>query len=346
MRGAMVLSDSELLAVAKRLAQAAGWAPPIALERLEGGRNNRVFKVAVAGGPPLFLKSYFSHPHDTRQRLAAEWRFLTYAWCRGIRTVPKPLAADWETHTGLYGFIRGRRLKPGEVFSSHVEAAAGFILALNASRRDIGTLPPGSEACFSLAQHIATIEGRVARLGSIDPNAPHRDRVERFARATLMPIWREVRARIAQEAARSGIALEAGLAVEETIVSPSDFGFHNVLIDDEERVVFTDFEYAGRDDPAKLVCDFFCQPEVPVPLEYYERFVAKVSRGLELGPVHEQRCRLLLDAYRVKWTCIILNDFQLVGTAQRAFARGNCWAERCEAQLAKAEAKIGEVTTV
>ena len=55
------------------------------------------------------------------------------------------------------------------------------------------------------------------------------------------------------------------------------------------------------------------------------------------------RCRILLDAYRVKWSCIILNDFLPVGAARRSFADAGAWDSRCQKQIKKAEAKIGEI---
>ena len=340
----MLLSETALLEVAEWLTRSAGRPHPVALERLSGGRNNRVFRLVVAGGPPLLLKSYFSDPRDTRQRLAAEWGFLTLAWRRGIRAIPEPLAAEWQTHTGLYSFVIGRRLYAGEISMAHVDVAADFVLELNAPPHDAEDLPPGSEACFSLAQHLETIGHRVGQLAILPPDAPHRDDVERFVRTALAPAWREVKKRILCEAARLGHSLEVELAGNETVISPSDFGFQNALVEDSGRVVFIDFEYAGRDDPAKLVCDFFCQPEVPIPFEHYRRFVERIIGGLGLPPVHEFRCRLLLDAYRIKWVCILLNDIRLVGSAQRAFAGSHSWAQRCEAQLRKAESKIAEVS--
>ena len=50
------------------------------------------------------------------------------------------------------------------------------------------------------------------------------------------------------------------LKKEEMIISPSDFGFHNV-INKNNKLFFIDFEYAGLDDPIKLICDFYCQPD-------------------------------------------------------------------------------------
>jgi hypothetical protein len=68
-----------------------------------------------------------------------------------------------------------------------------------------------------------------------------------------------------------------------------------------------------------------------------------MAQGLDLNAAGVMRCRLLLDAYQIKWTCIILNDFLPLGAARRAFADTGAWAERCAAQLAKAEAKLALV---
>ena len=113
-------------------------------------------------------------------------------------------------------------------------------------------------------------------------------------------------------------------------LSPSDFGFHNALAGHDGKLTFLDFEYAGRDDPAKLASDFFCQPEVPVPLELSSRhFVRRLGDGLEPRRSRAGRAvEILLDAYRIKWTCIILNDFLPLGAARRAFADAG---ERAEA---------------
>ena len=47
---------------------------------------------------------------------------------------------------------------------------------------------------------------------------------------------------------------------KDLILSPSDFGFHNV-IKKNKKLFFFDFEYAGMDDPVKLISDFICQPD-------------------------------------------------------------------------------------
>jgi hypothetical protein len=91
------------------------------------------------------------------------------------------------------------------------------------------------------------------------------------------------------------------------------------------------------------VVDFFCQPEIPVPLRHLDRFIARLAEGLKLDAAATARCRLLLDACRIKWVCIILNDFLPVGAARRSFAEAGEREERCARQIEKAKAKIGEI---
>ncbi len=331
-------TDESLLALASRLAEQAGKGRPLSLSRLAGGKNNQVFRIETDAGTSLVMKRYFTDPRDSRDRLRAEWEFLQHAWSRGIRAVPEPLACDAAAHAGLYGFVQGRKLLARELKLAHVSAAIDFVLAVN--ERPRAELAPGSEACFTLAEHIATVERRVARLAALDPDAPHAKEAQTFVSIRLLPTWHVVKLNIETAARAAGIPMEQELGPDDRCLSPSDFGFHNALVDDTERVTFLDFEYAGRDDPAKLVSDFFCQPEIPVPLDYHADFIARIADGFGLGEKGRARCRMLLDAYRIKWTCIILNDFLPVGAARRAFADEGSRAARCTVQLAKAQAKL------
>src|SRR5207248_406829 len=76
-----------------RLAAAAGLGPVYDRVPLAGGANNRVYRAETAGGS-AFLKAYFRHPADPRDRLAAESAFARFAWAGGVRCVPRPLAFD------------------------------------------------------------------------------------------------------------------------------------------------------------------------------------------------------------------------------------------------------------
>jgi hypothetical protein len=337
-------AQNTIEAVAARLARAAGRGEPSAVTPVAGGGNNRVIRLTMNDGDDLVLKSYFSSRHDPRDRLGAEWGFLTYAWDRGIRSIPQPLAFDCAAGAALYQFVGGRRPAPGEVDAAAVDAAADFVLQVNRPPGDAEALRDASEACFSLQQHLSTVDRRVERLATLDSESPRRAEAERFIALQLRPAWTRIRERIAGKARALGVALDAPLGAHEVCLSPSDFGFHNSLIDEAGHLTFVDFEYAGRDDPAKLICDFFCQPELSVSPAHYERFADRIFEGLELSAPHPARCRSLLDAYRIKWVCIILNDFLPVGAARRAFADAGARDERCAAQLAKADEKLAQIS--
>ena len=229
----------------------------------------------------------------------------------------------------------GRKLRAGEVDHAAVNQALEFILELNQSRKFAATqvLLPASEACFSGAAHLERLDRRVARLELMDGGtAIDREALE-FVRGRLQPAWQEARARLCHDYGD----LERPLQPQESVLSPSDFGFHNALLGPEGGLRFIDFEYAGWDDPAKLICDFFCQPQTPVPLEFWGYFVGGLLDGLKLDGGLAPRARRLLPAFQIKWCCIMLNEFGPADQARRDFAKGSAAAEERKAvQLQKA----------
>ena len=318
---------------------AAGLPPALAIERLAGGGNNRVYRVETAAGPVL-LKEYFQHPADPRDRLAADYAFTRFAWDHGIRALPQPLACDRAAGLGLYEFIVGRKLAPGEVTAVHIEEAADFFAAVNRHRHDetAASLPIASEACFSIAEHLACVDRRVARLATIAAESDLHREAQKLVAARLVPAWHHVRAAVAT----GGPPLDAPLATDARVISPSDFGFHNCLVT-TAGLKFIDFEYAGWDDPAKTVCDFFCQPAVPVPREHFERFLAAVVSATGEAATRG-RAALLLPVYELKWCCIMLNEFLSVGDDRRSFARVDESHEtRRLKQLHKVEAALARL---
>lgn len=314
------------------LAAAAGLSGPLEFIPVPGGRNNRAF-LLVAGGRRAFLKAYFRHPADPRDRLRSETALLAHAEALGISGVTRVLAKDAAAGLALFEYVEGRKLAQGEVTERHVAAAADLYLALNRRPAD---LPDASEACFSLAQHVDCVERRVGRLARAAADGLLRADGAAFVTGVLAPAWAALRADILAHAAGLPGGMEALLPAGLRRVSPSDFGFHNALLTPAGELVFLDFEYAGMDDPAKLVCDFFCQPEVPVGREHLPGFLARVAQASPGDAGLPERARLLLPAYGIKWCCIMLNDFLPLGTSRRDFAEGGAAEARRDRQLALA----------
>lgn len=299
--------------------------PLLKIKRQKGGRNNQAFGIITASGKKVFLKSYFRSPTDTRDRLRTEFTFLSFLWQKGLRQIPMPLHQDPAEALGLYSFIEGSKIQ--EVTSDHVKQTIRFYQEINKHKDDATHLAPASEACFTINDHLALLEKRLEKARRIKDQD-----VQRFLLEKVIPKWQEVRQGVIKTAGSFDCSLP--LPPGERCLSPSDFGFHNALILPDGKITFLDFEYAGWDDPAKMVCDFFCQPEVPVPLAYFPLVAKEVFSSDENGM---QRAASLLPVHQLKWCCIMLNEFLPEEAERRAFAQTEAPERRQQEQLSKAQ---------
>jgi hypothetical protein len=322
----------------------AGVVGPFDLCALCGGANNRVFRVQ-AHDSRFLLKAYFTHPCDRRDRLGAEFSFLRFAWNHGIRSIPQPLGQDLPARLGLMGYLEGCPFRAGEVAERAVQDALRFYRALNEHKTlpGAGQLPLASEACFSVAEHLECVGNRVRRLESIDPEGSINAEAKAFIRNDLAPAWRDVNNTV--RLAARGAGLDERLSRPSWCLSPSDFGFHNALRMGDGCAHFFDFEYAGWDDPARMVCDFFCQRAVPVPFHYFDQFAETVSTDSPDPEATRARIHLLLPVYRIKWCCILLNDFLRGGAARRRFALGTESENRKRRQLAEVRSALEAISS-
>lgn len=315
-------------AVEKLLAQV-GQTGSFDLTAVTGGGNNRVYRIDGAFGS-FALKQYFRHPADPRDRLHAEYSFLRYAWTCGVRCIPEPFAVDRETGLGLYQWLDGRKATLADVDDRAIERAIALVRQLNrpGTISQAKELPIASEACFSVAQHVRCVDRRLDNLQSIEPLSDWHCEARRWVSEDVFAAWRQLRNSAYQQFQTEGIELDWEIPQENRCVSPSDFGFHNAMIDPAGTLLFIDFEYAGWDDPAKFVCDFFCQVAVPVSVRYFERFMESILTSSPDAERETTRIRLLLPIYRMKWCCILLNEFLPAGSARRTFAGGEADLER------------------
>jgi hypothetical protein len=303
---------------------------------IKGGGNNQVFRLTGAS-QDFVLKRYFQHPTDSRDRFSTERAFYELLWTGGLRQIPEPHCWDGEHRLGLFSFVNGRKINSEEITRATVGQAIQFIIQINSFRRAAAnkSIPAASEAAFSVKEQIELIARRVTLAGQIESMSEVDAQASAFVRDNLMPAWQETAAAIVRRC-ESRPKLNPPLEPAQRCLSPSDFGFHNALLTDEGQLLFLDFEYAGWDDPAKLMCDFFCQPQLPVNFDFWDDVVNTIAAGVGGQESIPLRARLLLPAYQIKWCCIILNHFLKIGRARREFARGAKVEQAKAGQLAKA----------
>jgi len=336
-------NNQELVPVAVKLIKEMGLSGDVTLERLSGGRNNQVFKM-MADDQRFLLKSYFVHEDDPRDRLGNEFSFLRYAWDKGIRCIPQPFVADKKQHVALYEFIDGGKLKESDIMEDFIKQAISFVLELNKYKQTYAALnlPSASEACFSIGEHLDCIERRLKRLHEIEPCDSVGRYAHDFVHQQLTPCWMTLKKDILDKLGNSGAAISELIDNNERCISPSDYGFHNSLLEQNGKLRFIDFEYAGWDDPAKMICDFFCQPEVPVSKTFLPLFENEVTQLFDKKDALKKKVSLLFPPYRIKWCCIMLNDFIPEGAARRSYAEKDEAMRRREEQLDKVKSYLSE----
>ncbi len=316
----MASEDSnDITQLASRLVRQQGIDVIVTVQPVKGGRNNRAFRVT---GPDCswLLKQYFQDHQSQRDRCASEWDWSQFCWQRGVTWGPQPLIRDEKNLATLFEFIEGRHLRKGEVSDDHVEQAAQFVAEVNRHRGHplARNLSDAAEACFSIKDHVNCVDRRINRLSSLPVTDPIDAQLQEWLRSSLIPAWGLI-----AEKLRSSVEpdqYENSILQSEHCLSPSDFGFHNALMTATGRVRFFDFEYAGWDDPAKLICDFFWQQDLPAPRESMHHLVEALSTPHSRSEL-EYRVKLLFPLFGVKWCCLLLNEFVREDRLRREFAQ-------------------------
>lgn len=310
---------------------------------LAGGRNNRVYRVESISEAAI-LKHYFRSPGAGHDRFAAEIAWYRYCEERRIPQVPQLWGFDAATSCALFAEIPGRKLIAGEVTADHVTQAAAFFTHVNAHRQTASAakLPVSADACFTLDEYVSGVERRLARLTGIPANDGPSQALEGWLTGPLRPVWSEVRAGV--EAAYPPTGRIVVLPVEQRCLSPSDFGFHNAILDAHRRLWFLDFEYAGWDDPAKTVCDFYWQVDVPAPRETMPILLDAVR---PFGTDVAQRVQALFPLFGIKWATIVLNESLQDSQIRRHFAAGGqASKDHRLRQLAVAQRLVADVQII
>lgn len=305
------------------------------ISRVAGGKNNRVYSIELDTNNFIIAKFYFYSELDKRNRFLHEFDFLNFANKKGLNNVPKIIATDSNERLCLLSEIPGKKINSDEIQKDYIEQAANFIITLNSDKSCHSKFQNASDACFSIDDHIALVQNRVnqvKRLLDIDELEPN---AYQFIKNDLLANWDYEFQSIKQKILliKSDPTI---IGTHQKILSPSDFGFHNIHIY-KTNLFFMDFEYSGIDDCVKLVCDFLLSPEIPVPIEFHPIFIEKVVSGLGLKDSFYDLVNYLSRIHRIKWACILLNDFTVTGNDRRHFSLNDQKTNRLNAQLEKAK---------
>lgn len=310
-----------------------------------GGRNSRVFCVETTSGQKYVLKSYFLSDIDKRDRLGIESAAYANLIDIGFENIPQFFGADTKEGIAVYSFFSGDKLQAEQINIKHIDLLVDFILSLQADDVKNKFLGFGiaSEACFCPNEIKLQLDKRLARLDNIDANIDLNFQVIEFLQEEVKPFLN----RCWQETKRAHYELELQLDkildAEYRVLSPSDFGFHNILLSSDEELQFFDFEYFGWDAPEKTISDFLLHPAIEIPDALRLHFAQKIINGLPHDKQLKERVKIVFNLWGVKWCLIMLNEFVQNDQKRRDFAGQH--PEKATRQFEKAKKLLNELKT-
>ncbi|MBF0425577.1 MAG: aminoglycoside phosphotransferase family protein [Magnetococcales bacterium] len=306
-----------------------------------GGGNNRLFRVEEADGTCAALKFYPPQTEDPRDRLGQEFAFLQFLNRQGVAGVPTALVRDRERHVALYSWVDGQVIHDAD--AAAVDAMLGFLEQLHLWRHAPGAqrLAMASDHCFSARDLVSQLSRRLARCWEVAEGEPT---LHAFLESEFTSVSRPVLLRL-----RDQIGHAHPLPEPARTLSPSDFGLHNALRQENGAVVFLDFEYAGWDDPVKLVADVLWHPGVALGESLGTRFLDGARVLYDSGGVwgFDRRLTSLLPVFGLVWCLILLNEF-LPERWQRRLLAGEQRSRDAvlRQQLQRARAYLGRVVAI
>jgi Ser/Thr protein kinase RdoA (MazF antagonist) len=288
-----------------------GWQTAHVARRMGAANRHGVF-LLENGGRRAVLKLHEPSAAGRRDAFAHEARLHSFYAEHAGDHVPRLLAQDPICRGLLFEYVPGAPVDGGEASSADVARMADFLLATNRpavlERARQSDLPAASDCGLSAADHWQCALSRLDALLGLKAADEATVTMKDFVRSELRP-------------ALAASKPDAGPAVLPCL-SPSDFGFHNVVRREGGSLCFIDFEHAGWDDPAKLVADFILQPEAPLGSSQTRMLVTKLQGAPPFGPDLGRRAMALLPVQKVKWAAIILNVFERPeATAESRLAR-------------------------
>lgn len=275
----------------------------IHVTQFPGGANNLVFG-CVANEHKVVAKFYPQATDPNSDRFRAEREFLGYADAVAPGFAPRLLDVDPARRLLVMEYLEGTRFDVGaHITREDVARAARFLGRLNADlHRARGTITvDAAEGFLKLSQHVENVDRRMADLAHdhlpAEFHGPARILIDSAHRT-----WDSVKSKLQKHLADGDVT--DALFQEYRCISPSDFGFHNAMRC-AAGIRFFDFEFAGWDDPAKAVADFFLQPRIAAPETFISLLEDAVEPCLPI-PALKARVAALRPVLHVKWVTIVL----------------------------------------
>jgi hypothetical protein len=236
----------------------------------------------------LIIK-FFNNDNSIKQE--REVYFIEYLSDNGVTCIPKLFAYSFEKKYTIFHFIDGSSSKT-ELDLSAILPFANFINLINNKLDHKNYKYNAIDSAYSDKEHFHNVYQRLSlyiEFAKKNNDLDYEEKIFNNCKIFLDKYFDENK--------------PLSSSKNEIILSPSDFGIHNSIFNNN-MYYFIDFEFAGLDDPAKLICDFMLHPKNNLKKESMRLFTDNLffySKSIS------KRIELLFPIYIIKWILIILN---------------------------------------
>ena len=266
--------------------------------KLKKGGNSRVYKMTDHENNFYILKEYPNHQLRTKPRLMNEVSALKLLY--HTDKVPEVIYYDHDINISVLEFINGTPVK--KVTNQNIYDALNFIQEMfNLSKTNKFKSTLATEACLNANELIGQIENRFNKLQLIK-----NDKLQ-YTLKKLYDLYLQLLKRAYKTWPKNNI--NKSLNKNFMTFSPSDFGFHNSILNKSKELKFIDFEYFGLDDPVKLIADFLWHPGMTLDEKQKILFTKNVLKIFNKDEYLRERLNASFSLYGIRWALIILNDF-------------------------------------
>ncbi len=267
------------------------------LELMKEGRNNDLYKFQYKN-LKLIIKKY---PKRKLLNFKREKLFYEYLSKMNIKNVPEYYFSI-KKRLSVFSYLSGKKIN--KIDNDNIKNSLRFIEKINS--KNVGSkFEFASDGCSSVYDHIQIVSKRIDNFNDLVEKNFKNKKIYFFLKKKLNPRFNFEKKLILQNYKKQ---VKNKFKKNEFILSPSDFGFHNMLIKNK-KTYFFDFEYSGMDDASKLFCDYICQPDLQLNDRQIDLLLKKINIKNKNNHKIMERIRLLLDIHRIKWCMVMLNIF-------------------------------------
>jgi hypothetical protein len=308
-------------------------------KKINGRGNSSIFRIINKSGNIYSGKLYNDPTFDSENRLEKESKAFKFLHINKINYVPKVIWKDDNLNFGLYEWINGSEIK--NISNDNIIDAITFVktLADLSKKTDYGEFELASSACISGKNIMDQIYERYKKINifsNLFPELKNYLNDELFiAIETILKFSKQ----------NWPGYFYSNLSKQNQLLSPSDFGFHNTILN-EGGVRFIDFEYFGWDDPVKLTSDFILHPGMDLTDEQKKLWVGNMKTIFSHDPSFTGRLNVSYFLYGLCWCLILLNEFCTDGIEKRNSASSQFYdvKQKQAEQLIKSKAMLNHLT--